>query len=173
MHNKAGYLKSEATLCCQIVTKLIQKQVPLGCVEEQATDTHDNHSVSWYEIRLKRTDTHHGIWISNEISEGVQEALVLHHLGIDVMKFSHTNGCRLPHIRVLVLQALPQWLTQVLCDLVHADAAHGPNGQSPDQRVGVLTVLEANKIELNNLSLQLWWRLKIEIFIFLVCGNPV
>lgn len=71
------------------------------------------------------------------------------------MKFSHTNGCRLPHIRVLVLQALPQWLTQVLCDLVHTDAAHGPNGQSPDQRVGVLTVLEANKIELNNLSLQL------------------
>lgn len=46
MHNKAGYLKSEATLCCQIVTKLIQKQVPLGCVEEQATDTHDKISIT-------------------------------------------------------------------------------------------------------------------------------
>lgn len=87
-------------------------------------------------------DTYHGVRVSNEISQGVQEALVLHHLGIDVMKFRHTNSSRLPHVWVLILEALPQRLTQVLRDLVHSDAAHGADGQSPDQRVGVLTVLE-------------------------------
>lgn len=56
-------------------------------------------------------ETHHWVGISNEISERVQEALVLHHLGIDVMKFSHTYGRRLPHVRILVFQAFPQWLT--------------------------------------------------------------
>lgn len=59
------------------------------------------------------------------------------------MEFGHADGRRLPHVRVLVLQALPQWFTQVLGDLVHPDAAHGADGQSTDEGVGVLTVLES------------------------------
>lgn len=104
-----------------------------------------NTCVQLHEFPFISLTTYHGIGISNEISQRVQEALVLHHLSIDVMKFSHTNSCCLPHVWILILQALPQWLTQVLCDLVHPDAAHRADGQSPDQRVGVLTVLECRR----------------------------
>ena len=39
------------------------------------------------------------------------------------------------------LEALSEWLTQVLCDLVHTYTAHCPHSQSSNERVGVLTVL--------------------------------
>ena len=109
------------------------------CRRRNKTQT---HLLTLQKIASHQPGTYHGIWVSNEISQRVQEALVLHHLGIDVMKFRHTHSCRLPHVRVLVLQALPQRLTQVLCDFVHPDAAHGADGQSSDERVGVLAVLE-------------------------------
>lgn len=116
-------------------------------------------------------NTHHGVRVSNEISERVQEALVLHHLGVDVMKFSHANGRRLPHIWVLIFQALPQWLTEVLGDLIHPDAAHCADGQSTDKGVGVLTVLEANKTEL--IIFVALRTAEYENGHFLVCGNSV
>ena len=89
----------------------------------------------------RAAETHHGVRVRDEVFEGVQEALVLYQLGIDVMELGHAHGRRLAHIGVLVLQALPEWLAQVLCDLVNADAAHGPYRQGPDEGVGVLTVL--------------------------------
>lgn len=39
------------------------------------------------------------------------------------------------------LETLPQWLTEVLGDLVHTNTAHRPDSQSSDERVRVLTVL--------------------------------
>ena len=39
------------------------------------------------------------------------------------------------------LQTFPEWLTEVLGDLVHTDAAHGSDCQSSDQGIGVLTIL--------------------------------
>lgn len=57
------------------------------------------------------------------------------------MQLGNTDGCSLPHIRVLILETLAQGLTQVLSDLVHSDAAHRADRQGSDQRVGVLTVL--------------------------------
>lgn len=86
--------------------------------------------------------TYHRVGVSNEVSQGIQKALVLHHLSINVMKLGHTNSSRFPHIWVLILQALPQRLTQIFCDLVDSDAAHSADSQSSDQWVGVLTVLE-------------------------------
>lgn len=72
----------------------------MGCAEEQRTHTYVKHL-------LKRmtcmTATYHGVGVSNEISERVQETLVLYHLSIDVMKFGHTHSCCLPHVWVLIL----------------------------------------------------------------------
>ena len=39
------------------------------------------------------------------------------------------------------LKALAKRLTEVLCDLVHSDAAHGPHCQSSDERVWVIAIL--------------------------------
>lgn len=39
------------------------------------------------------------------------------------------------------LEAFPQWLTEVLSDLVDTDTAHGPNSQCPNERVRVLAIL--------------------------------
>ena len=39
-------------------------------------------------------------------------------------------------------QALAERFTQVLGDLVHSDAPHGPHRQGPNQGVGVVTVLQ-------------------------------
>lgn len=40
------------------------------------------------------------------------------------------------------LEAALQGVTQVLCDLVNPDAAHGPDCKCPDQWVGILRVLQ-------------------------------
>lgn len=87
-------------------------------------------------------EPYHGVRVRDEVFKGVQEALVLHQLGIDVMELGHAHSCRLAHVGVLVLQALAEWLTQVFCDLVNSDAAHGPHGQGTDEGVGVLAVLK-------------------------------
>ena len=75
----------------------------------------------------------------------MQEALIFHHLGIDVMEFGHAHSCCLPHVWVLVLQTFPQRFTEVLCDLIHPDATHGAHGQSADQGVGILAVLRIGR----------------------------
>ncbi len=67
--------------------------------------------------------------------------MVLHQLGIDIMELCYTHSGRLPNIWVLILQTFPQRLAEVLCDLVHTDAAHCTNSKGPDKRVRVFTVL--------------------------------
>lgn len=84
---------------------------------------------------------YHGVRVRDEVFKCVQEALVLYQLGVDVVKLGHTYSRCLANIRVFILQALPERLAKILCDLVNADAAHSPHSQGPDQRVGVLTVL--------------------------------
>lgn len=88
--------------------------------------------------------TYHGIRVRDEVFKGIQEALVLHQLGVDIMELGDTHGRCLAHIWILILQALPEWLTQVLSDLVNPNAAHGPHSQGPDERIGVLTVLRGS-----------------------------
>lgn len=87
-------------------------------------------------------ESYHRVGVRDEVFKSVQEALVLHQLGVDIMELGDTHSGRLPHIRVFVLQTFPQRLTQVLGDLVHADAAHCANSEGPDQRVGIFTVLD-------------------------------
>lgn len=87
---------------------------------------------------------YHGIGVCNQVTQGIQESLVLHHLGIDVVQLGHADSCSFPHIGVLILQTLAERLAQVLRDFIHADAAHGAHGQGTDQRVWVLTVLHQN-----------------------------
>lgn len=55
-------------------------------------------------------ETYHGVRVRDEVFKGIQEALVLYQLGIDVVELGHAHGRRLAHIWVLVLQALPEWL---------------------------------------------------------------
>ena len=57
------------------------------------------------------------------------------------MQFSHRDCSYLPDIWVLILETLPEWLTEVLSDLFHPDAAHGPYSKSSDQRIRILTIL--------------------------------
>lgn len=84
---------------------------------------------------------YHGVRVRDEVFKGVQEALVFYQLGVDVVELGYTHSRCFAHVRVLVLQALSEWLTQVLCDLVNTDAAHGPHSQGPDQGIGILTIL--------------------------------
>lgn len=95
--------------------------------------------------------SNHGVGVSDQIPEGIQEALVLHHLGIDVMKFGHTHCCGLPHIGVFILQTLSQRLAQVLSNLIHTNAAHCTHSQSSDQWVWILTVLKRERTTPGNL----------------------
>lgn len=85
--------------------------------------------------------SYHGVGVRDEVFKGVQEALVLHQLGINIVELCYTHSSRLPHIRVFVLQTFPQRFTEVLCDLVHANAAHCTNSKGTDERVGVFTIL--------------------------------
>lgn len=89
---------------------------------------------------------YHGIGICNQVTQGIQKSLILHHLGIDVMQLGHTDGCGLSYIRVFILQTLAQRLTQILRDLVHPDASHRTDRQSTDERVWVFTVLRGDRI---------------------------
>lgn len=86
--------------------------------------------------------TYHGVRVRDEVFKCVQETLVFYQLGIDVMELSYTHSSCLAHIWIFILQTLPEWFTQVLCDLVNSDAAHSPHSQGPDEGVGVLTVLK-------------------------------
>lgn len=85
--------------------------------------------------------TYHGVGVGQHVLEEVKEALVLHKLSVDVVEFGDTHGGRLPHVRILILQTVPQRLTQVVDDLVDTDTAHRPDSQGSDERVRVLTVL--------------------------------
>lgn len=59
----------------------------------------------------------------------------------DVVQLRNADGRRLSDVRILVLETLAQRFAQILGDFVHPDAAHRANGQRPNQRVRVLTVL--------------------------------
>lgn len=89
----------------------------------------------------RTASTYHGVRVRDEVFKCVQETLVFHQLGIDVMELGYTHSGGLTHIWIFILQALSKWFTQVLCDLVNSDAAHGPYSQGSDEGVGVLTVL--------------------------------
>jgi len=87
--------------------------------------------------------TNHWVRVGQKIAQAVEKALIFHKLSVDVMQFGHTDGCCLAHVGVFILQTLAQRFTQVFSDLVHSDAAHRPHGQRSDQRITVLTVLNA------------------------------
>lgn len=74
-------------------------------------------------------ESYHGVGVRDEIFQGVQEALVLHQLRINVMQLRYAHGSSLPHIWIFIFQTFPQGFTQILCDLIHTDAAHCTNGQ--------------------------------------------
>ena len=47
------------------------------------------------------------------------------------MQLSHRDCSCLPEIGVLILETLPEWLTEVLSDLVHPDAEREPAAPAP------------------------------------------
>ena len=47
---------------------------------------------------------HHGRAVAEEVLEQVQEALVLHQPGVDVVQLCHTHCGRLAHVGVLILE---------------------------------------------------------------------
>lgn len=87
-------------------------------------------------------EAYHGIGVRDKVFESIQEALILHQLCVYVVKFCNTHSSCLSHIRVFILQTFPEGLTQVLCYLVHTNAAHGTNSKGPDERIRVFTVLD-------------------------------
>lgn len=99
------------------------------------------NSGSAWEVQVH----YHGIGVCNQVTQRIQKALVLHHLGIDVMQLRHTDSCSLSNVRVFILQTLAKRLTQILCDLVHPDASHRTDSQSTDERVWVFTVLQGGR----------------------------
>lgn len=86
-------------------------------------------------------ETNHGIGVRQQVPELVQESLVLHQLSVDVMELGHTHSCRLSYIRILILQTVPQWLTQIINDLVHPDTTHRPDSQGSNKWIRIFTIL--------------------------------
>ena len=60
---------------------------------------------------------YHWIGVTQEIFKWIQESLFFDELRVDVVQLGNGDGRRLAHVRVLVLQALAQWLAQVFGDL--------------------------------------------------------
>lgn len=86
-------------------------------------------------------ETNHGIGVRQQVPELVQESLVLHQLSVDVVELGHTHGCRLSYIRILILQTVPQWLTQIINDLVHPYTTHRPDSQGSNKWIRIFTIL--------------------------------
>lgn len=70
---------------------------------------------------------YHRVGVRDEVFKGVQEALILNQLGVDIMELCYTNSGSLSHIWIFILQTFSEWFTEVLGDLVHSDAAHCTN----------------------------------------------
>lgn len=47
--------------------------------------------------------TYHGVRVRDEVFKGIQEALVLYQLGIDVVELGHTHSRCFTYIWVLIL----------------------------------------------------------------------
>lgn len=107
-------------------------------------------------------DTHGWISVRDEVTQGVDEALVAHKLWGDVEQLGHANRRCFLDVRILptghrhdntcfeqfsrnnghlISQGALQRVTQVLRDLVDADAAHRAHSQRADQGTAVRGVL--------------------------------
>ena len=84
---------------------------------------------------------YHRIRIRQKVFQGVKETLIFYQLRVYVMKLCDTDCCCLAHIGILILQALAEGLTQILCDLINTDAAHGAYSQSTDKWIWIFTIL--------------------------------
>ena len=60
---------------------------------------------------------YHWVGVTEQVLEGIEKALFLDKLWVDVVQLGHRHGRGLPHVRIFVLQALTQRLAQVLGDL--------------------------------------------------------
>ena len=78
--------------------------------------------------------------LCNDLSD-----LFLAHFRADVIELCHGDGCCLPDVRILVFQTIPQGLAQVLGDLVHTDAAHSSNSESPASSRKNMSFVEIKK----------------------------
>ena len=70
--------------------------------------------------------------------------MFLHQGSIDIMQLCHIHCCCLPHIGILILQALSEGLTSqrysvTLSTLIQA---HAPHRKNSDPRIWILTVLD-------------------------------
>lgn len=83
-----------------------------------------------------------GILIGNHIVEDIDEALLLDHLGGDIIELADAHGGGLTDVGIGIAQADTKGLGQVLGDLVAVDATHGSDGKSSDQGVLVGSILD-------------------------------
>lgn len=107
-------------------------------------------------------ETNHGIGVRQQVPELVQESLVLHQLSVDVMELGHTHSCGLSYIRILILQTVPQWLTQIINDLVHPNTTHRPDSQGSNKWIRIFTIL----IKTVQKNYFIWWIWYFHIFFF-------
>jgi len=81
-----------------------------------------------------------GVGITDEIAEDVEETTIFDHFGRDVIELSNAHSSSLSDIRVVITQGPSEGLAEVFDDAVDADAAHGADGESPNEGVGVVGV---------------------------------
>ena len=72
----------------------------------------------------------------------LQEAVLQHQLGLEIVELRDAQRGRLAHVRVLVAQALVEGVAEVVDDLFGAQAAHGPDREGAYERVRVVRVLD-------------------------------
>jgi hypothetical protein len=61
--------------------------------------------------------------------------------GCNVVEFGYADGGGFTNVWVFIAKGAGEGFTEVLCDSIHADAAHGTNGKCSDERVGVIGIL--------------------------------
>lgn len=72
----------------------------------------------------------------------LQEPILQHQLGFQIIQLRHTQRRRLPHIWVIVPQAFLQRIAQIVNYLLDAYAPHGPDSERADERVRVVRVFD-------------------------------
>lgn len=74
--------------------------------------------------------------------QDLEETALLDQRRGDIVKLGDANGGSLADVGVFVAEGTGERLAEVLGDAIDADAAHGPDGEGTDERVGIIGVLD-------------------------------
>lgn len=84
---------------------------------------------------------HHRIAVGHHVLQHFDESVLDSETRFHVVEFHDSKSSGFPDVRILVAQAFPQGVGDVIEDLLRPQAAHRSDRQRADQRVRVLRIL--------------------------------